>query len=1173
MYIKWIEIYGFKSFYEKTKIDFNKGIMAIVGPNGSGKSNITDAIKWVLGEQSIKNLRLSKMEEIIFAGSEKRKPLGFAEVSVCIDNSDKLLNIDFDEVVITRRAFRNGENEYFLNKSACRLKDIYEVLFDSGLGKDGFSIISQGKVDEIINARSIDRFKIFEEACGVTRYKFRKEETEKKLKNTNENIQRIEDLINEIELQKNDIEPEKQKAEIFIEYKNSYDNLFKQKLKYSYYNLSLELEQLLDEISKVENDLNDIYNKLQTYKEDISNRSNKLENIMLEKNDIENRYSELKEVINNLNSKIKIQTNELNIITQNNNILKNEIENLENEIKQKIEQKQKFNDDFELKNNIFLQLIKSVKEYESKFKTQMEYVSKLEDDCYNKEIELIEILNNIEKNQQKIQNHKKLLEQLIKRLSEIDKEIDSDYNELNNIDKEITNTNNKKQTLLDTLLQKKQQLNEIKQYIDELENSLNKINDEIKKASSNLIQKQEKYKLLNNMENSFEGYNKTIKDIYKRIKDLNVTFYGTVGSLISVKKEYLKCVEVSLGSSIQDLVVEKEEDAKKIIDLARNEKLGRVTIIPINAVEENQAKYNIKAKGFLGFADKFVQIDENFKKVITLLIGKILVFDNIDNAINFEKSNNYKYKCVTLSGEVINPGGIFSGGEKKFDSSILSRKIEIEELKSDIDNLKQFIENFENKKIEIEENKKSFILNLENLKLDIENINSDISKLENQYEMQLFKKAQINQKIKRLENEKRFMFSQKEELEKEINECQKILLNLNENSKKAESDILILKNQISENKNQLEMFQNKYNEEIEQKNNIEMDIKLLHEKIKNIEEVIESLSQNISNKKNEYIESNKKIDLINNQIVVLQDEYESFSIKFKEIRKQRDEINLLLTENEKVLKEKEKEVFEINKVKDQLESNLNRLKIKEVELNSQIDYIKEKYLEKTNESISKEAVTWNENYEQELIKIKEDIEKLGQVNLGTIDQYQKLTERINFLNDQIKDLSKTKDELLKLIDQLDKNMHNIFLANFEKLKLLFEETFAALFNGGYCNLKLVKENEQFGVEIEAKPPGKKTQTLSLLSGGEKALTAIALLFSFLIFKGSSLCILDEIDSSLDEVNVQRFARFIKDTYSQGQVIIVTHRKPTMEIADLMYGVTMEEQGISKILSIDMHNIK
>ncbi|WAM33077.1 chromosome segregation protein SMC [Caldicellulosiruptor morganii] len=1174
MYIKWLEIYGFKSFCEKTRIEFEKGITAIVGPNGCGKSNITDAIRWALGEQSLKVLRAGKIEDLIFAGTEKRRSQGFAEVSVCFDNSDGLLPIDFEEVVITRRLFRSGESEFFINKTACRLKDIYELFLDSGLGRDGYSVISQGRVDEIINARPFERYKIFEEACGITKYKYRKEEAERKLKNTHENILRLQDVIFELKSQLEEISPEVEKAKEYINLNKKLLDLKREKYLYNYKlanenytSVKKELEKLQTELKKLENDKHEVEGKLNEYKSRLDLLSERLESA---KGIFGSLKSELAEDV----SKLKFLKKQLESKYQIVESILGELAEIDEESKSTEEILLDLKERLSQKDTVYSGVTKKQEEILRELEDVENSIFKIENEIQSKEAELIEKISQIEKNTQKLNGILHLEGALLERKNRIDDEEKEIIAEQNTLDKSDAEKKAQKAKVEAEKEKLSRELDRIKASIEKKEKELLDLKDRQSIILREIINKQEKLNVLKAMEENLEGYSKTIKEVFRRVKNLPVNLYGTVGSLINVKRQYVRAVEAALGSAIQHLVVKNEDDAKTIIKIAKDEKLGKVTIVPVETVAILSSKEEIKAEGFLGFADEFIETKEEFRKVIELLSGRTLVFDTIDSAIEYQRLALYRARCVTLSGELINPGGIFVGGERKTDFSLLERKAEINELESEVLNLAHELDRFEKEISEKSQAQQILIQEKEKKESIIKEIISKIDSINKDIDMCEYKKQQLNQKKISLENERRVINDQIESLHTDVEHTRINLQKLEDSKSELEKVISELKSNIKLLKEKHNMLDGEYRKVLEEKNQIEAEISILRHKIETAQQTLKNLSDQKAKKDQQKIKCEEEIKDLQRQIDEVSSEIEE---KKQLIDRQKDEIERLEKEFLEVSDIHTQNAQVLSKISEDIQTgqqSLSNLLIEKNNLENQIETVSEKYFNLFSEKIylPDEKIVWSEEKEEEIESLSLAIGQLGDVNLYSIEQEKRLNERVEFLQRQIEDLEKTSRELKNLIDDLDRNMKNIFLENFEKIKIIFSQTFKELFNGGSCDLKLIQSSEEYGIDIDVKPPGKKLQNISLLSGGEKALTAIALLFAFLIFKGSLLCILDEIDSSLDEANVQRFAQFIKNLNNQSQIIIVTHRKPTMEIADILYGVTMEEQGVSKVLSLKLENV-
>ena len=1188
MFLKRLEIQGFKSFPEKIRLEFKKGITAIVGPNGSGKSNISDAIRWVLGEQSVKNLRGEKMEDVIFVGTKNRKPLGFAEVSIHIDNSDKKLDIEYSEVVITRKVYRSGESGYFINGTSCRLKDIYELFMDTGIGKEGYSIIGQGKIDAILSNKSEDRRALFEEAVGIIKFKNRKAKSEQKLDEVRKNLLRTDDIIAEIEKQLKPLFSQKEKAKEFIEI-SEYLKLVKVNIFKKEYSFSEK------EIEEIENNIKQIIGKaykLEDKRELLEQRKIELKTTLEEKDlEIEN--------INNLifenNSKLNEKENEIRLNTQNIDFIEKEIEKAKLEKQKNEENIRKKNEEIKLinvsleaknleyslkiqeaiaKNKILEQSLKSINENEQYFKninTDIVEKLKLNTDLSNKLIAYEGLKNKLEEQKQNLLEEKaiyksKLKEKMVRKMV---------------VDKELLQIIENQKHL--------EQQNEI------ISNRLKKSNEKLSKLEEKILQKEKyhieiknKHKLLSELEKDYEGYNYSVKYLLKekeKNKDLK-GLCGAVGELIEVDKKYETAIEVALGGSIQNLITKTENDAKVCINILKQNNKGRATFLPISIIKARgfiKDKEDIlKKQGVLGIASDIVRCDNLYKEIIDSILGRTIVIDNIENALSFARAYDYAYKIVTIDGNIINIGGALTGGSiSKKNSLIFSRAREIKELLEEIENISLEID-----KLKLDKNQKlkynlELEKNIEKIKQDLNFVLIDKAKLETdlnqakEYVIDLEKSVKaIYQRLEDIEKEFLDSFLDEDKLREELKQLNKEIENLREETKVFEEKInqdKIYKENMLKELNELNLqikdlefsIQNskkdisRIENEIENIKSINIDIgqkaKISQQKQILATETIEEIKQTIENLNKNHISLNEKIKIVKKEKGTLSLDEQELELDIEQLRNDMTEI--------------ETEAIRIKAKKENIENKINIIcenMWKDYEITYALACNEYKDIDKNIEELKKEESL-----------LKQKISKLGNVNLSAIEEYEILEQRYKLNIKQREDIVKADEDLKYIIKTLTLEMEEQFKEQFSVINQNFGRIFSDIFGGGNAELVLSdKENIlTSGIEIVASPPGKNLQSLSLLSGGERTLTAMCLLFSILIMKPSPFCILDETEAALDDANVTRYANFLKKCANDNQFILITHKTGTMEIADILYGVTMEEQGVSKVISVELKDAK
>ncbi|MBQ6860089.1 MAG: chromosome segregation protein SMC [Clostridia bacterium] len=1178
MYLKKIEMQGFKSFADKTTLEFEDGITAVIGPNGSGKSNISDAIRWVLGEQSIKTLRGSKLEDVIFAGTQARKSLGFAEVNMTIDNSDARLPIDYSEVTVTRRVYRSGESEFFINKNQCRLKDIVELFMDTGIGRDGYSIIGQGKIDEILSNKSEERRNIFEEAAGIVKYRTRKAEAEKKIDNTRQNLTRINDIITEIEGQLGPLENQAEKAKKFLEIRDN--------LKY------LEVGLLINNIAKSKQKLEEVETQTSEILAQIEDETNKLESFQTQKEElrvaVENIISEIESAqasIFEFQNNIEKQKAEINVLSERiqNNITKYDMnaEDIEKLNARKTELEKDKEDREHRKERLFA----DKKRFEDELKEKEEEFAKLSENFSNEQ-------KHIEEKKAKILSNMDLKFEKMSILTDISANVEASNRRSNQIDEEIRDNiheldkermvKEEANVLLNEVTSKKNKLTEKMQALskerDLCINKINELEEAIKKADSDYRITEARHKFLVETENEFEGYNRAVKEVLAKCQKDNSfgsNIYGAVASLIQVPPEYEVAIEMTLGAMIQNVVTETENDAKRAIEYLKENNLGRASFLPIAAVKPGKISQNFKNDdGVIGIASDLVKYDSKFENIIQNLLGKTVIVDNMNNAVNLSKKYKYAFKVVTLEGDVINPSGQMTGGSvAKKTTSLLSRGREIKELDKKLKELQQI--------------KDEAIASLEKYEKDSETTMNDYATAEKEaqvievdYAREAQKMNEINNNIDRYQKKINLLKGEKE----------KLLENL-ETEKQNEADINSLIEGLEKENAELQVVVDEFsskNEEqqkiIDDLNSDIMDLKIsvssfdesslsIDEMVQMIEQEINNCVQNVENKTSErealLIENEK----MQGQISEIQSVIDNSGTNASEIEKKVSELKETRENKNKELVNVEEGITNEFKTLEILREQNNKLEVRKSKLDTDIETIQNKMWEEyeTTPNTATNYAEVTSTTQKEVDKLKSEMRALGTVNVNAVEEYKALKERYDFLFTQRSDLEESEKSLNKIIDDMTRLMKIQFAEQFELINKNFTEVFTDLFGGGKANLKLADESNilECGIEIEVQPPGKKLQNMMLLSGGERALTAIALLFAILKLNPSPFCVLDEIEAALDDVNVHRYADFLKKFSKDTQFLIITHRKGTMEAANTMYGVTMEERGISKLLSIKL----
>lgn len=1180
MYLKRLELQGFKSFADKTILELMPGITTVIGPNGSGKSNISDAIRWVLGEQSMKSLRGTKSLDIIFAGTQNRKSLGFAEASLVFDNSDGALPIEYTEVTVTRKIYRSGETGYYINKVPCRLKDVLELFMDTGIGKDGYSIIGQGKIDEILSNKSEDRRHIFEEAAGIVKYRTRKQESEKKLEHTKLNLLRINDILTEIE---GNLEPLQMQADKAKKYLN-----LREELK------NIEIGLFVYNIEKYKQDLEKVVQDIEIMQSQCNDEEGRLERVKILKEELKSSIDEITETIENmsnigfesqkqieqLNSDINVAKTRIANNNENNDRYLKEIEEQNSkiqELKDEIEQKEAKKDN----------LKRNKEKFEKELNEKQAELDKLTEKLSSKELEIEGYKHTVEENtdkkyelQSEINAQNINYQNFEKRQAQIKQEMQSTISELDgtrlnkeDIAKQFNEIENKKNKAQNSLNEVAKQREEANQKIKSFESNINIL-------SSEMRIKESKLKFLIETEKEKEGYIKSVKSLLKdceNIKELGKGMNGVLANIIEVPDDLQTAIEMCLGASLQNIVTETETDAKRLVEHLRKNNLGRASFLPISSVRGKKLdKIKGNESGVIGIASDLVKYNKKYEQIILNLLGRTVIVDNMDTAIKVAKQNGYTFRIVTTEGDLINPSGAITGGSvAKKTVNILGRGKEIEKLEKEIKNLKQKIEKLENDKQNYEESIEGILELSANLEKELQeidityatekqkviSINENIEKLEKR--LNRLKQEQAN-----LEKQKEEAVSTKGDLQVEINkiveqneELSKIItefVELNKDDQKyiddLNFDITNLKISVSsfdESEASIQEIQERINQELEN----------AHTSIENKNAQIEQIK-----KDNEDLE--KSIEETLQKIEEVKESVNSSSSKIEELKKERAQ------KSEKLSKQ-EDEITAKFKVIEDLKGQLVKLDVKKTKIEEDINGIINKMWEEYELTPNNaEQYQKPENValtQRRVNSLRTEIRELGSVNVESIEEYKNLKDRYDFMSEQRLDLENTMSKLRKVISDMTQIMKEQFKEKFKVINKNFGEVFAELFGGGKAELTLEDEENilECGIDITVQPPGKKLQNMMLLSGGEKAFTAIALLFAILKINPAPFCVLDEIEAALDDVNVFRYADYLKKFTDHTQFLVITHRKGTMEVADTVYGVTMEESGISKLLSMKL----
>ncbi|MGN1401697.1 MAG: chromosome segregation protein SMC [Bacillus sp. (in: firmicutes)] len=1175
MFLKRLDIIGFKSFAERISVDFVPGVTAVVGPNGSGKSNVTDAIRWVLGEQSAKSLRGSKMEDIIFAGSDSRKSLNFAEVTLTLDNEDHFLPIDFHEVSVTRRVFRSGESEFFINKQACRLKDIVDLFMDSGLGREAFSIISQGKVEEILSSKAEERRKIFEEAAGVLKYKTRKKKAEQKLTETQDNLNRVLDILHELEGQ---VEPLQIQASIAKDYLEKKAELEQYEVALTVY----EIEQLHEQWQSLSRQ-HEEHSRMEAQ---LSSELHQKEATIIQSRD---RMMALDESVADLQEVLLKATEELEKLEGRKSVLQERKKNaslskqqLEQTVTESAERIRLLKEETHEQERILEEARLSVAGIKAKLVENEQRLAACSEDM-EAEIEslksdYIEMLNGQAAANNELQMLKQQLEQIGHRRSRLDRDNEgfiakrTAINERRSgLTEELAELERKVDDYASGTFDKKARLEKLQRDYEQKEAKLYKAYQFVQQTKSRLD-------ILQGMEDEYAGFFQGVKEVLKSKQLTGIE--GAVAELITVPKEYNLAIETALGAATQHIVVKEEADARKAIQFLKMNAYGRATFLPLSVIKErgipqHQLSVVEGHPSYIGVASDLVKYDGKFRNIITNLLGTVLITRDLKGANELAGKIGYRYRIVTLEGDVVNTGGSMTGGATKGKNySLLSRKAELDDLTAKLPLMEKKTEALEIEVKQAKEELAELTRSLETLRKSQEDLRFKHQSLKADLREVEMEERNMNERLSMYDQEKSGLLEEYVQKKGRIQE-------LNEHLAKAKSELEEAKQRIDHLSKEKQMQQTNKESISVELNECKILFAGENEKLQHIQNTYNRIKSELESWEKKEAEAKEDMALLFTDMESNQNGEEQLEDAAKQKQKDKEEtIRLIATrrsERNKLqaeVEDKERELRELSRnhkglseaIKDE-EIKINRL---DVELDNHLNHLHVEYALTFEAAKEKYELRWSPEETMKKVKlIRLAIEELGTVNLGAIDEYERVYERFTFLKAQREDLIEAKDTLFQVIDEMDEEMKRRFSETFHAISSQFEHVFCELFGGGRAELKLTDPDDLLntGVDIIAQPPGKKLQNLGLLSGGERALTAIALLFSILIVRPVPFCILDEVEAALDEANVQRFSQYLKKFSTETQFIVITHRKGTMESADVLYGITMQESGVSKLVSV------
>lgn len=1177
MYLKAIEMQGFKSFPDKTVLNFGKGITAVVGPNGSGKSNLSDAMRWVLGEQSTKNLRGSKMEDVIFSGTDSRRAVGFAEVTLKLDNSDMALNNPKKEVTVTRRYYRSGESEYKINGEQARLKDIHELFMDTGLGRDGYSMISQGKVETLISGKSDDRRDMLEEAAGISHYRYRRADAMRRLNQAEENLLRLRDILTELETRVGPLKTQSEKAQKFLEYAGEKKNLEIGLWLYTIEKTKNDLREHEKKITIVDAQYGEVCKSLEEITEKIDSSFAETQRITVAVDEIRRACAQLEEQASLLESQIAVQEN---TILHNNETIeriereKTEENDTDTEIATQIEDAEKS----------IVELEASIEEKKAElnsFTGELDVLSDENSKSAQRSVELSEKMSalslEIADNRVVSSTAASSVEEIENRISVIDELTESRKPVLEILKEQCKESEEELERIVERNTELNNSLSGIELLATKRKEKLDKLKDQENILRNDIQFKNSRITMLSDLEKNMEGYQGSVKAVMREVRrGVLKGIHAPVSQIITVKDKYSSAIETALGAQIQNIVTDTENDAKKAIGFLKESHAGRATFLPLTAIKGKvlDEKELDECFGYINLASELVDYDKKYTEIIKSLLGRTVVAEDLDAAIAIAKKYNYKFKIVTLDGQVVNAGGSMTGGAKLQNAGILSRGNELEKLKASLSESEENLvillkdleaqqESFSSVNAELE-GCKGEIISLGEEKIRVEGVLAlRKGNYENTLQTQTLadeEKAQLTARIKSINdgaasaNEKLVVLqAELDKVEAELSTLTGDRESLREKREKLTADaaqinlsIATAEKEIEAKREEITRLQNRSTSHKDKLSQLDSEIEEINKRNEEIRERIEILNGEAEGLRTQSSASKEQVA----SLISKREQYEQENGKLRILEREKtEEREKLGGEKARLSERKETMEKEFEDIQNKLYDEYELTKREAEELDIVIEDIPEA--------------------KKRLNELKSKIRGLGNVNVSAIEEYKEVSERYTFMHTQVSDVEKSKAELIKLINELTGKMGVQFKEQFDKINFSFGQTFAELFGGGKASLVLTDESDvlECDIDIKVQPPGKNVQNISLLSGGEKGLSAIALLFSILKVNPCPFCIFDEVEAALDDVNVARYASYVRRMTSNTQFILITHRRGTMEEADMLYGVTMQEKGVSKLLEL------
>ena len=1179
MYLKSIEVQGFKSFANKITFEFHNGITGIVGPNGSGKSNVGDAVRWVLGEQSAKQLRGGNMQDVIFSGTETRKPLGFAYVAITLDNSDHKLPIDYQEVTIARRLYRSGESEYLLNGTSCRLKDVNELFYDTGIGKEGYSIIGQGQIDKILSGKPEERRELFDEAAGIVKFKRRKNTAIKKLEEEQQNLTRVNDILSELTRQLAPLEKQAETAKVYLKKKEALKQLDIQMFLVEMARIREQLKAVEEKYEIAQSDLEETCKSFDVTKTEYENLEKELETLEEEIQKSREQSTQKTLEKQNLENQIHLLQEQIHSAKQNETQYQERALALEEDIDKRKKEEQGYLEEKSQLEEKAAEFSKVQSQAQEAFKAIAIEIHNLEEAIESGKNEIIEILNQRASIKGKLQRYDTMMEQISIRKVALNQRNLTLRSEAAQLDASEEQYKVQKQEIEETIEKLIRQGNRCEDQIKKYQAEISRATQQLENEKTAYHREASRLESLKNITERYDGYGNSIRRVMEQKKNVS-GIKGVVADLLKVEKNYETAIETALGGSIQNIVTDNENTAKGMIEFLKKNKYGRATFLPLTSMKNKKTFNNpaaLKEPGVIGVASDLVQVEAEYEGLANYLLGRTLVVDHIDHGIAIAKKYQYTIRMVTIEGESLNPGGSLTGGAFKNNSNLLGRRREIDELHGNVEKLKLNIEklqtaleeyrnkrnHFRDEAARMQESLQEQYIQENTVQMNLNSMSDKRAEIKQGYENLKRESAELEKQAKEIEEnsqsiqlEMEASARQEAELEKSINEKQEEL----ESKKKQETDI----------SKELEKSQLEGAGITSRKGFIQENLRRIKEELENLTNQKETLFAGMEEGKAEALKKEADIEKIRQEIALAAKEEEEDKEKLQEALSQKEK----MTQEHKAFFSKrdelsakmnllDKESYRLLGQKEKLEENQE----------TQVNYMWEEYEITYSQALIDMPDELQERAEikSAISNMRSEIRQLGNVNVNAIEEYKELSERHTFMKTQHDDLVQAEETLQGIINELDTGMRRQFEEKFGQIRVEFDKAFKELFGGGKGTLELDEEEDilEAGIRIISQPPGKKLQNMMQLSGGEKALTAIALLFAIQNLKPSPFCLLDEIEAALDDSNVTRYAKYLHKLTKNTQFIIITHRRGTMTAADRLYGITMQEKGVSTLVSVDL----